>query len=260
MLKSRIKSRTDLPTAKDLPDSDGQPLDNELHAIMPHLLRSILALIWADRYDWFFGTNMGWYYDPDQNCIVPDGFLSIGVSRILDHNLRLSYLTWRENDIIPSLTIEIVSKTPGGEYKKKKQLYAELGVLYYIVYAPNRIRKPRLTIYKLQNGEYELCSNNPIWMPEIGLGIGIELGTYNGIHREWLYWYNQQGERYLTPDEIARQEEFSRKQSEQALFQEQKARLVAQQARLDAEDARLQAEEKAAKLEEKLRKLGIDID
>ncbi|HEY9705297.1 MAG TPA: Uma2 family endonuclease, partial [Allocoleopsis sp.] len=76
MLKSRIKSRTDLPTAKDLPYSDDQPLDNELHALMPHLLRSILALIWADRYDWFFGTNMGWYYDPDQNPIVPDGFLS----------------------------------------------------------------------------------------------------------------------------------------------------------------------------------------
>jgi hypothetical protein len=42
-------------------------------------------------------------------------------------------------------------------------------------------------------------------LPEIGLGIGIERATYLGIPREWMYWYNQQGQRLLTSEEKAQQ-------------------------------------------------------
>jgi hypothetical protein len=38
-------------------------------------------------------------------------------------------------------------------------------------------------------------------MPEIGLGIGREEGTYQGRMREWLYWYDEHGDRYSTPEE-----------------------------------------------------------
>ena len=38
-------------------------------------------------------------------------------------------------------------------------------------------------------------------MPEIGLGIGCERGTYQGRTREWLYWYNEAGNKYPTPEE-----------------------------------------------------------
>lgn len=40
-------------------------------------------------------------------------------------------------------------------------------------------------------------------MPEVGLGIGRERGTYQGMTREWLYWYDEQGVRFLTPEERA---------------------------------------------------------
>jgi hypothetical protein len=43
-------------------------------------------------------------------------------------------------------------------------------------------------------------------MPEIGLGIGREIGTYDRCRREWLYWYDSQGARFPTPDEVAQQE------------------------------------------------------
>jgi hypothetical protein len=43
-------------------------------------------------------------------------------------------------------------------------------------------------------------------MPEIGLGIGREIGTYDRCQREWLYWYNSDGVRFPTPDEVAQQE------------------------------------------------------
>ena len=289
MLKSNSPTQKRLPTMEELPYQDGKPVDSEVQRLIANLLKSILAYIWANRNDWFFGVDMGWYYSPEENAIAPDGFLCLGVERIRGENLRLSYVTWEENGVIPSLVIEVVSKTPGGEYKKKKRKYAQYGVLYYVIYAPLRVRKPKLTLYRLnREGKYELQEENPMWMPEIGLGIGTEVGTFQGITREWLYWYEEQGNRYSTLEEAKQQAEFQRQQAEfqrqQAEFQrqqEQEARLQAeaqrqqeQEARLQAEaqrqeeqEARLQAEQQAElqrqqteKLAARLRELGIDPD
>jgi Uma2 family endonuclease len=59
-----------LPSAEDLPDCDDTPVDELQHAI-PSLLEAILAWLWSSRMDWFFGVDMGVYYDPDQPAIVP---------------------------------------------------------------------------------------------------------------------------------------------------------------------------------------------
>jgi Uma2 family endonuclease len=189
-----------LPSAEDLPDSDDTPVDNELQNLISGLLKAILAFVWADRMDWFFGVDMGIYYDPDQPAIVPDGFLSLGVERIFDENLRLSYLLWEEQRV-PTMVLEVVSHKRRGEYSTKKEFYAQLEVLYYVVYNPQRRRKASLEVYRLVNGKYQLQPGNPVWLPEIGLGIGSARGTYQGITREWLYWYNEQGKRLLTPEE-----------------------------------------------------------
>ena len=189
-----------LPSAYDLPDSDDTPVDNELQDLIPNLLKAILALIWSERMDWFFGVDMGIYSDPDEPAIVPDGFLSIGVPRIIDSNLRLSYVLWEEKKR-PIMVLEVVSQTRRGEYTRKKEDYAELGILYYVIYNPLRKRKPPLEVYKLEQGEYKLLEGEPVWLSEINLAIGREEGTYQGITREWLYWYDEQGKRYLTPEE-----------------------------------------------------------
>jgi len=213
-----------LPSSEELPDSDDTPVDNELQDLIPGLLKAILALVWANRMDWFFGVDMGVYYDPEEPAIVPDGFLSLGVERVFDENLRLSYVYWEENHIPPIMVLEIVSQKRRGEYTKKKQLYAQLDVLFYVVYNPQRRRKAPLEVYRLVDGEYVLQSeNNPVWLDEIGLGIGRERGTYQGITREWLYWYDELGQKLLTPEERI-----------------------------------WQAEQKAERLAEKLRELGID--
>ena len=130
--------------------------------------------------------------------------MSLGVERFYDENLRPSYVLWEEKKL-PILALEVVSKTYRGEYSTKKAEYARLGFLYYVVYNPFRRRKPRLEVYKLVNNVYELHDGNPVWLPEIGLGIGIERGIYLGIPREWMYWYNQQGQRLLTSEEKAQQ-------------------------------------------------------
>ena len=64
-----------LPSSEELPDSDDTPVDNELQNLIPGLLKAILALIWSQRQDWFFGVDMGVYYDTNKPAIVPDGFL-----------------------------------------------------------------------------------------------------------------------------------------------------------------------------------------
>ncbi|MEM8777794.1 MAG: Uma2 family endonuclease [Cyanobacteria bacterium P01_G01_bin.49] len=213
-----------LPSAEDLPDSDDTPVDNELQDLIPHLLKDILALIWSERQDWYFGVDMGIYYDPNQPAIVLDGFLSVGVPRIIDEDLRLSYVLWEEHKV-PILALEVVSHKRRKEYTQKKDFYAEMGILYYVIYNPLRKRKPRLEVYQLNQGTYELLAKEPIWLSALNLGIGKEKGSYQGIEREWLYWYDQQGKRYLSSAEKA-----------------------------------LQAQERTQKLEEKLRSLGVDPD
>ena len=205
-----------LPSAEDLPDSDDTPVDNELQDLIPGLLKILLASIWSERMDWFFGVDMGIYYDPEQPAIGPDGFLSVGVPRIIDEDLRLSYVLWEEQEV-PILIIEVVSHKRRGEYKKKKQFYAEMGALYYVVYNPLRKRKPPLEIYKLENGTYQLQAGERVWLPELQLGIGRERGTHVGITRDWLYWYNQQGNRYLTAEERLQQSQQKIQQLEEQL-------------------------------------------
>ncbi|WP_445635652.1 Putative restriction endonuclease domain-containing protein [Nostoc sp. DSM 114161] len=192
-----------LPSSAELQDSDDTPVDNELQILIPNLLLAILASIWQNRDDWFFGINMGIYYTPLKPAIVPDGFLSLGVERFVGENGRSSYVFWEEDGISPILALEVISQTYNGEYEQKKIDYAELGILYYVVYAPTRLRRKRqrLEVYRLVEGKYILQAEDKIWMPEVGLGIGREQGTYQGRTREWLFWYDENGNRYQTPEE-----------------------------------------------------------
>ncbi|MFM7885973.1 MAG: hypothetical protein ACKPCM_04625 [Pseudanabaena sp.] len=42
-------------------------------------------------------------------------------------------------------------------------------------------------------------TGNPVWLPEIGLAISSENADHANWEREWLFWYDETGERYL-PD------------------------------------------------------------
>lgn len=197
-----------LPTSDELPDSDGLPVDNELHILAPNLLGLILGFIWGQRFDWFFGLNMGIYHTTGINPrvpIVPDSFLSLGVERIRGNRLRKSYVVWEENGIVPMFVLEIVSQTPGGEYDEKMSIYSKLGVLYYVIYNPDFWRRDQqepFEVYHLVNGSYQRQIGEPFWMPEIGLGIGRGIGLHLGLQREWLYWFDERRNRILTPEEL----------------------------------------------------------
>ncbi|AGY60247.1 Uma2 family endonuclease [Gloeobacter kilaueensis] len=226
------------PTAEELPDSDDTPVDNELQDLIPSLLKRLLASIWPERYDWFWGTDMGIYFDPDDPPVVPDGFLALGVPRVKDENLRRSYVLWEENTA-PILALEVVSRSRRGEYRQKKIDYAELGIRYYVIYNTQRRVKATFEVYRLEGEEYVLLEGNPVWLPEVGLGLGVERGIDQGVEREWLYWYDEAGHRYPTPEE-----------------REQAARQRAETAEQRAETA----EQRAERLAERLRALGVDPD
>ncbi|AKG21747.1 Uma2 family endonuclease [Calothrix sp. 336/3] len=243
MLSDHLKIA--LPSTEELPCSDDTPVDNEDQNFLPNFLFFLLSSIWANRMDWYFGVDMAIYHTTGVNPrvpVVPDGFLSLGVERKKGGKSRRSYAVWEENEVVPMMTLEMVSHSPGGEYEEKMAIYAQLGVLYYVIYNPEFWRRDQhqpFEVYKLVNQEYELQIGEPYWMPEIGLGIGRYRGVFGGIHQELLFWYDEHYHRYWLPEEIAEQE-----------------KLRSEQEKLRAEQEKLRAEQ----LAEYLRSLGIDPD
>jgi Uma2 family endonuclease len=199
-----------LPTTEELPCSDDTPVDNEDQNLLPNLLLLLLTSLWSERLDWYFGVDMAIYHTTGISSnvpVVPDGFLSVGVERKKGGKSRRSYATWEESGVVPIFVLEMVSHKPGEEYDENLAIYANLGVLYYLVYNPEFWRRDGhqpFEFYKLNNGKYQLQIGEPYWMPEVGLGIGRYQGFIGGLPQEILTWYDERGERHLNPEEKER--------------------------------------------------------
>jgi Uma2 family endonuclease len=237
-----------LPTAEELPHSDDTPVDNELQNDIPNFILNLLRLIWKERQDWFFGVDMAVHYQFGTPAIVPDGFLALGVPRHKSKGGRLSYLVWQEENVMPIFALEVISEKYNGEYETKLETYQDIGILYYAIYnsltSQKRKYKNRssLEIYKLVNDVYQLIPEDEqgiVWMPEISLGMGCEVRSFATWEREWVYLYDEAGNRYLTTDEIVEQE-----------------RLIALQERQE----KLQERQEKERLKAYLRSLGINPD
>ncbi|MBD2578583.1 Uma2 family endonuclease [Oscillatoria sp. FACHB-1406] len=263
MLKSETQN---LPSSAELPCSDDTPVDNEEQNFIPNFLLFLLEYLWGDRQDWFFGVDMAVYHTTGTNVrvpVIPDGFLALNVERRKGGDSRSSYVMWEENNVAPVLALEVVSQTPGGEYSSKEEIYAKLGVLYYVIYNPKQFGRgshQRLEVYKLVKGKYRGQVREPVWMPEIGLGIGRGVRNYGGVQREVLYWFDEEGNRYISTEEaeqqvrtqllVVREEleverqqrELAQQQAEQERQQRELAQQQAEQERQQRELAQQQAE------------------
>jgi Uma2 family endonuclease len=236
---------TRLPTTEELPCSDDTPVDNEDQNLLPNLLLLALASLWSERMDWFFAVDMAVYHTTGVSPkvpVVPDGFLSLGVERKKNSKSRRSYAVWEENGKVPILALEMVSHRYNDEYEDKLDIYARLGVLYYVVYNPEYWQRHRhlpFEVYKLQNQTYQLQIGEPFWMPEIGLGIGRGQQVVGGIEQEVLLWHDDQGQAYPLPEQV---------------IGDLRGQLQAERQQLRVEQQR------ADRLAEHLRSLGIDPD
>jgi Uma2 family endonuclease len=265
-----------LPTAEELPHSDDTPVDNELQNDIPNFILNLLRVIWEERQDWFFGVDMAVHYQVGKPAIVPDGFLSLGVPRHKSEVGRLSYVLWQEENVMPILALEVISEEYSGEYEKKLETYQDIGILYYAIYNPLARKKKKykqhlpLEIYKLVDDDYQLISANKqgiIWMPEIHLGMGCEVRSFATWEREWVYLYDEVGNRYLTANEIAIQERMAKQQAEAIATQANLAKHIADQEKQQAEvianqerQEKLQERQEKEKLAAYLRSLGINPD
>jgi hypothetical protein len=148
-----------------------------------------------------------------------------------------SYLVWNFGKF-PELVLEIVSNKDGNELTKKLQIYEQMRVLYYIVYDPNQnLGGNILRIYTLGGRHYLEMTDN--WLEDIGLGITLWTGEFEGRNDSWLRWCDENGNILLTGDELAK---------------------VAAERAKNAEERAKNAEERAQLLAEKLKALGVDPD
>ncbi|UZQ53860.1 Uma2 family endonuclease [Trichothermofontia sichuanensis B231] len=249
-----------LPSTEELPCSDDTPVDNEDQNSLPNLLLFMLASLWAERMDWYFGVDMAIYHTTGEDPripVVPDAFLSLGVERRKGGRSRRSYATWEENGVVPTLVLEMVSHKPGGEYGAKQEIYRQLGVLYYVIYNPEfwqRDRHQPFEVYRLVDGQYQQVfstaeADHPYWFPEVGLGLGFRQQRLGGIEQEILVWYDAQGNPYPTPDEV------------QLQLRQRQQELDAERQRAESERQRAESErQRAEQLAQYLRSLGIDPD
>jgi Putative restriction endonuclease len=130
---------------------DDTPVDNFQSAQQQRLLVEPLYSNQALPSPFLAEANVGLFYKINGDPIVPDVLLSLGVQRAADYAERQnrSYFVW-EFGKVPEVCVEIVSNIEGDELmlskksqKKgktitKKQICAQIGVRYYVVFDPLR--------------------------------------------------------------------------------------------------------------------------
>jgi Uma2 family endonuclease len=211
-----LPARETLPTMYDLPSENPEEpgLPDEFHYHQPHLLSLTFRPSNYSPEEVFNIGNMNLYYDwrHDLRYKRPDWFAVVGVSRLYENqDLRLSYVMWQEI-VPPMVMVELLSpgtekedlglsKRVRSEPPTKWEVYEQiLRVPYYIVF--DRY-SDELKAFALMAGSYQELdlTEAKIWMPQLELGLGLWSGTYEGITRTWLRWYDAQGNWILTPAE-----------------------------------------------------------
>ncbi len=224
----------DLPSEN--PEEPGLP--DEFHDLQPQLLSHTLRLSDYAADQFFTGSDLNLYYDVRhaQWYKRPDWFLALDVPRLYEGvDLRSSYVTWQEGanpfvviellspgtekedlgeyaEVTPAIASATSSRSSNGHAKetppRKWEVYERiLRVPYYIVFSryTNQLR-----FFQLVGGHYQeqtLDSQKPrLWLAELKLGLGLWYGTFEGVTRHWLRWYDSSDSWVPTDAEQARKE------------------------------------------------------
>ncbi|MEH2067274.1 MAG: Uma2 family endonuclease [Nostoc sp.] len=209
-----------VPNANQLVTEDDIPVDNFASEKQQRLLVGCLYSS-LQQQTFLAAANVGIYYTDGQPAIVPDIFLSLDVQVPENwwEKQNRCYMVWRFGKP-PEVVIEIVSNKEGDELGKKLQIYEHMRASYYIVYDPNQqLGEKVLRVYELRGRRYFETSEN--WLEQVGLGITLWEGEFEGRQDHWLRWCYQDGNILSTGDERAEQE---RQRAEQA---EQRTQLLA---------------------------------
>jgi Uma2 family endonuclease len=224
------------PDVDDLVTEDDTPVDSIFSEKQQRLLTEPLYSSGLGR-PFAAMANVGLFYQTHHPPLVPDMLLSLGVEIPADvwTKSHRAYFVW-EFGKPPDVVVEVVSNREGHELDSKVADYAAIGVKYYAVFDPERLLGERILRLHELHGATSI-ERAGLWMPDIGLGLCLWEGSYEGMSARWLRWCDAEGNPIATGAEGAHQE-----------------RQRADQERQRAEQERARAE----RLAERLRALGID--
>lgn len=211
---------------------DDTPVDNFQSEVQQRLLVEPLYSSKALPTPFLAAANVGLFYKLKGEPIVPDVMVSLGVQRAEDFSQRRnrSYFVW-EFGKVPDVCIEIVSNQEGdelilsqksrqkGKFIPKKEIYAQIGVRYYVVFDPlqqiqgqDEMNGALLRVWSISaDGYTELTSpqgitivGQSIWLNAAGIGLTLWEGEFEeAVTRLWLRWCNEQGQIISTGAERA---------------------------------------------------------
>ncbi len=229
-LSPAIQAYTNLQI-KNLAIKDDKPIDSFQAGVQKRLLITSLYDSKILQVPFIASGNVGLFYKPTADPIVPDMFLTLGICTSADYSQKINrcYIVAHRGKV-PDVCIEFVSNRQGdelivsrrsrqqGKKLSKKDIYAEIGVPYFVVLDSLRqirgrknMNKARLRIWKLSQGSYtELTpptginrEGNWVWLEEVGLGLTLWFGEYEGGKPSWwLRWCDLDGQIILTGTEV----------------------------------------------------------
>jgi hypothetical protein len=274
---------------------DDTPVDNLFSEKQQRLLTEPLYSSWpgpagetGEPRKFLAAANVGLFPSINQPPLVPDVFLSLDVEVAEDwyEKRHRTYFFW-EFGKPPEVVIEVVSNRKGNETGSKLRDYARVRITYYVVHDPaGHLGGEVLRVYEWQGGRYQ--SRDDQRLPDVGLGLKLWEGSYEGKHAVWLRWCDAEGnliptgaERAADEAERARraaeladretaraerataraEQEAARAEQEAARAEQEAARAEQEAARAEQEAARAEREaERVRMLAAKLRELGVDPD
>ena len=215
------------------PESDGKPMaDNTKQFKLIVMIKENLEIWFAAMAHVFIAGDLLWYPIEGDNstCLAPDAMVVFGAGK----GDRGSYQQWKEDNIAPQVTFEILSPSNfAPEMEEKRKFYETHGVEEYYSFDPDRLRlkgwlrtDDRLMAIPDMNG----------W---ISPRLQIRFAQMNGE----LEIYRPDGRKFLTSielDQLAQQ---------QALRAEQQ-RLIASEHQQRADREQVRAEEQQQRAEE----------
>ena len=238
-------------TWEKLPDDcqlEEQPVENTGQPLIAGALRETLELMGYIKPEMLIASNFGLCATVNSELVIkaPDWVYVPSVLPLEPGKDRKSYTPQLEGDI-PSVVMEFLSETDGGEYSVKRTyppgkwfFYEQiLQIPTYAIFDP---ATGLLEVYRLQAGRYELELPDPEGrhpMADMGLFLGVWRGEKEERTGYWLRWWDEEGNLLLWGVERLEQE-----------------RLRAEQEHQRAEQERLRAD----KLAQYLRSQGIDPD
>lgn len=196
---------------ENLITEDDEPVDNIFSEKHQRMLTETLYSSWKPISDeeqpnlsrpFFAAANVGIFFSVHEPPLVPDVFISLDVTapENIFTKAGRSYMLW-EYGKVPEVALEIVSNKEGGELTRKLNTYARKGIHYYIVYDPLLLlSEEKIRVYEpgLLN-HYKLREDS--LLPDIGLGLIIWNGEFEGVKADWLRWTDKQGKLLLTGTE-----------------------------------------------------------